>query len=174
MIRALALALPILAIPPHAYAADLLGTITATMGDAPAQDWFVTAEGGESQSALAKMPGVPLHDVSLWGNTSADETASLKGALLLDFSVMGSGGAATVMDATLQYLEEGYSGGYLAGSDGDLAITLTRFDESGDGLAIAGDFTATATFSDNLAAMSTDPSKTRSFSGTFEVTLPLQ
>jgi hypothetical protein len=169
---ALAIAVGLAFAPGLALAQDVLGTITARLGETE-MTWFITAEGGESQSAIAKMPGVPLYDVSLWGNPADTDLAAMKGALLIDFSAMAAAGSANALEPTLQYLEEGYSGGWVAGSDDVLQVTLTRFEQSGTSMALAGNFAATAAYSDDLMAMTTDSSRNLAVSGAFEALLPL-
>lgn len=166
---ALALALSLLPLP--ALATDQLGQITASIDGGAPQQWFLTAEGGESQSAANKVMN-GLTDVSLWGHATAETASSVEGALLIDFNLITLGGTPSTADATLQYLVEGYKGGFLAIADGATRVTVTRAETEGATLHIAGSFTATAAYSDQPMLQLTDDSRQVKIEGTFEATLP--
>ena len=164
------LALVLSLLPACAMAADQLGSITATV-DGAEHTWFLTAEGGESQSnATPVMNG--LTSVQLWGHATADSATSVKGALLIDFSLITLGGTPSVADATLQYLVDGYKGGYLATDDDSVQITVTTAEPQDKALHIAGSFTATAAYSDQPMLQLTDDSRQMQITGNFDARLP--
>ena len=160
-----------LALPLPAAAADTIGHITATV-DGYEMSWFVTAEGDESQSGALAMPG-GLADVSLWGNPTEGALAELKGALLLDFMAMATGGPIA-LDPTLQYLEDGYAGAWVALDEETAQISLTVFEPGDDGVHLEGTFRAQAAFTDDMATMTTDPARHVEIVGRFEANLPMQ
>lgn len=171
MLRALSLA-ALMLLPGLATAQDLLGTISASV-DGTEMSWYLTAEGGESQSGARATMGVPMVDISLWGNPAPDQLATLKGALVIDFKAVTTGGARA-MTPEIQYLEDGYAGAWIALTDDVVSVSLTSFDKTDSAVTLAGSFEATAAFTDDMATMQTDPTRTRVITGSFEATLPLQ
>lgn len=159
-------------IPGLALAQDNIGTITASV-DGTEMTWYITAEDGESQSGALATMGVPTTDISLWGNPDAGKLAMLTGALVIDFLAMTAGGPVAVAPE-LQYLEDGYTGAWIALSDDTVTVTLTALEQSDSTVHVAGDFEATAAFTDDMATMTTDPTRTKHIAGHFEATLPLQ
>lgn len=153
-----------------AAAQEVLGTIEARQGHT-LRTWFVTRDGAQSQSAWQQVvPG--LIDVSLWGHATDDTATSVNGALILDFDVMTAYGAPKATEPTMQYLSEGYSGGWLALDDDALSVTIESFENSGSGLAVQGTFTATLTYSPDLMKLVLDPSRTQTVEGRFSAVLP--
>lgn len=151
-------------------AQEVLGTIEAREDDT-FRSWFVTRDAGQSQSRWQQpVPG--LVDVSLWGHAADDSTTSVEGALILDFDVMTSSGTPVVIEPTLQYLTEGYGGGWLALDDSSLSVTLESFDASETGLSVAGTFSATLTYSTDPMKQTLDPSRTQTMEGRFSAVLP--
>ncbi len=149
-----------------ALAADQYGTITAT-ADGTAGTWFVNGAEGQSQSGWMKLMA-GLYDVSLWGNPTSDDTAAMKGALLLDFSLMAKTGAAS--DATLTYMDKGPARVWLA-EDATLDLTLATSEISDAGLHVTGTFSASPVLTDMSGTP--DPSGgTMRIEGSFDVTLP--
>lgn len=167
---ALSLSSSVCLLPASAFAQEQLGTLTASI-DGTEQQWFLTAKDGESQSSYTEvMKG--LTDISLWGHATDDSATSVKGALLIDFNLMSMGGGLSAVDATLQYLEDGYGGGYLAVSDGATRITVTAQEKQGEALHITGSFSATASYSDNPMQQQVDDSKQVTIEGSFDAVLP--
>ena len=164
----LALLLPV---PSPISAQEVLGTIEARQEDT-FRTWFVTRDGEQSQSSWREM-APNLVQVSLWGHVTEDSATSVNEALILDFNVMTSGGTRTVIDPTLQYLSEGYGGGWLALDDTSLTLAIETFESSGDGLAVAGTFAATLTYSTDLMQQVLDPSQTQTMEGRFSAVLSL-
>ena len=149
-----------------AGAADLYGTLTATIGGED-RTWSVNGDANGSQSDWTLMTR-GLYDVSFWGNTDPDQTASVTGALLIDFSlIQASGGAA---DATVQYLEEGYTAYWYAEGDA-VTLTFTAIEPSDTALHLAGTFTATAG-KIGKGGVPDDAAGELPISGSFDVTLP--
>ncbi|MGC9369090.1 MAG: hypothetical protein ACP5DX_06070 [Paracoccaceae bacterium] len=164
------LALALFLVPAGATAQDLLGTIEATV-DGQARTWYLTAQDGESQSDFAQiMRG--MNAVSLFGHPTDDSITAVKGALLIDFSLITLGGTPSVADATLQYLEDGYGGGYLATTDGATQVSLDAVEVKDDTLHIEGHFAATAAYSDDIMRQTTDDSRTITLNGSFRATVP--
>lgn len=152
-------------------AQEVLGTLEARQDDA-FRTWFVTRDGAQSQSAWREeMPGL-LVDVSLWGHATDDTATSVNEALILDFGVITSTGAPVASEPTLQYLTEGYGGGWLALDDTSLSVSIETFEISDAGLTVAGTFTATLTYSTDVMRQVLDPSRTQTMEGRFSAVLP--
>jgi hypothetical protein len=153
-----------------AMPADVTGQIVGRFEDT-VRTWFLTRDGDQSQSGWRQMvPG--LVDVSLWGHDSDTTTTSVKEAMLLDFQVTTTGGSPQVMNATLQFLSEGYQGAWLAVEDQDVTVTIEIFQPSDTGLRIKGSFRANTTYSTDPMKQVMVPSRTEIIEGRFEADLP--
>lgn len=151
-------------------AQEVQGTVEARQDDT-FRTWFVTQDGAQTQSAWQEVvPG--LVSLTLWGHATDDTATSVDEALILDFGVMTSTGAPVVTDPTLQYLSEGYGGGWLAMDDTSLSVAIETFEVSDAGLVVAGTFTAMLTYSTDLMRQTLDPSRTQAMEGRFSATLP--
>ena len=151
-------------------AQEHLGTLEARHEDT-FRTWFVTRDGAQSQSSWREMaPG--LIDVTLWGHATADSATSVNDALVLDFDVMTTSGSPVAVEPTLQYLSAGYGGGWLAVDDTSITVLIDTFDVTDTGLAVAGTFTATLTYSTDVTRQILDPSQTQTMEGRFSATLP--
>ena len=167
---ALALIVPLSTAAVPVAAQDRLGEIGARIDDT-FRTWHLTRKDGQSQSSWSEMaPG--LIDVSLWGHATADSTTSIKEAFLLDFGLLITGGTPQVTDPTLQYLENGYDGGWLALTPENLTMTIESATVNGTELTLRGSFTATAQYSDKIMEQTVDPTRTLALEGNFEVVLP--
>lgn len=152
-------------------AQEVLGTLEARQDDT-FRTWFVTRDGAQSQSNWQEeMPGL-LFDVSLWGHATDDTATSVNEALILDFDVNTSSGEPVASDPTLQYLTEGYGGGWLALDDDNLSVTIETFEITDAGLTVAGTFTATLTYSTDVMRQVLDPSRSQTMEGRFTAVLP--
>lgn len=165
---ALIVSLSMAAMP--AAAQDRLGGIGARIDDT-FRTWHLTLKDGQSQSSWSEMaPG--LIDVSLWGHATPDSTTSIKEAFLLDFSLLITGGTLQATDPTLQYLENGYDGGWLALTPENLTIKIESAAVTGTELTLKGSFTAMAQYSDKIMEQMVDPTRTLALEGNFEAVLP--
>lgn len=153
-----------------ALSQEVLGTIEARVDDT-FRTWHLTRDGDQNQSRWAEMMR-GLTDVSLWGHDSPDSATSVAGAMILDFGVMTTTGTPVVVNPTLQYLTEGYKGGWLATDDSQIAVTLETFDATAAGLKITGSFTATLTYSTDPMTQTMDPTRSQTIEGRFDATLP--
>lgn len=171
MMRIVLSALCAMLFPLEVSAQTTLGTITASVAGTE-RTWYITEEDGETQSLLMS-PMSGLFQVTLWGNPSAEINAQIEGAMILGFMVLNRGGAQ-VMEPTLQWLEQGYGGGWLALDESAVSITMTSAEETETGLTLAGTFKATAAFSDQVMAQIVDPNRSVEIEGSFEANLPLR
>lgn len=170
MTRLLLITALLLHVAAPVHAQEVLGTIEARQDDT-FRTWFVTREGSQSQSSWQEMaPG--LIDVTLWGHATDDSATSVNEALVLDFDVMTAAGTPVVIEPTLQYLSEGYGGGWLALDDTSLSVAIEAIDVTEAGLALAGTFTATLTYSTDVMKQTLDPTRTQTMEGRFQVALP--
>lgn len=165
------LTLPVLmTIASPALPADVMGQIVGRFEDT-VRTWFLTRDGDQSQSDWQQVsPG--LVDISLWGHASDGTTTSVEEAMLLDFQVMTNGESPQVMEATLQFLSEGYKGAWLAVDDQDVKVTIEVFELSETNLRIKGSFRANATYSTDPMKQVMVPSRTEVIEGRFEADLP--
>lgn len=153
-----------------ALAQDSLGSIEARIDDT-FRTWHLTRDGSQSQSSwIEKGPGIT--DVSLWGHDTPDTTSSVAEALILDFAVMTGTGTPMAINPTLQYLSEGYKGGWLAIDDSQITVTLESFDITPAGLNVAGSLSATLSYSTNPMAQTIDPTRSQPVEGRFAAILP--
>lgn len=160
----------LLATSSPAISADVTGQIVGRVEDT-VRTWFLTRDGDQSQSGW-RQPVAGLIDVSLWGHDSDNTTSSVKQAMLLDFQVMTAYGSPQVMNATLQFLSDGYQGAWLAVEDQDVTVTIETFEPSDTGLSIKGSFRADTTYSSNPMKQVMVPERTQVIEGRFEATLP--
>ena len=165
----LALIVPLSMASVPVSAQDRLGGIGARMDDT-FRTWHLTSKDGQSQSSWSEMaPG--LIDVSLWGHATPDSTTSIKEAFLLDFGLVITGGTLQATDPTLQYLENGYDGGWLALTPENLTIEIVSASVIGTELTLKGSFTAMAQYSDTIMEQAVDPTRTLVLEGSFEAVL---
>lgn len=153
--------------------AETLGTITATM-DGEERTWFITADGGESQSSLVQpMAGMLMgSSIILWGVPDEDIVATTKDVLTLDATLMRGAGGMMPVNPQARYLVTGFNDQWIAVDEGQTEMTLTAVEPVGDGLHVAGTFTATANYTQDMTDQDVDRSKTKVISGSFDVTLP--
>lgn len=172
MIRPLALAVA-LGVPLPALAQDTVGTITGTL-NGEETTWYITYDGADSQSAYMTIVP-PSSQVTLWGHAEEGSIMSLQDSLILDFFAIAQGGNLAANTLSLQHLDDGYSGGWIADDEtGSLSVTVTTLEPTDAGLTIAGSFEAEAVWSPNMMSRELDPSRTAQISGRFEATLPAQ
>ena len=153
--------------------AETLGTITATI-DGAERTWFVTAEGGESQSSFIQpMAGMlNMSSFILWGNPKEDVLATNKDVLMLSATlVRGAGGMMPVTPET-RYLVNGFKDQWIAVDEGLTEMDLTTIEPVDGGLHVAGTFTAQANYTQDMMEQDVDRSKTKVITGRFDVTLP--
>lgn len=151
-------------------AQEVLGTLEARQNDT-FRTWFVTRDGAQTQSSWRQMaPGVI--NLSLWGHATDTSATSVNDALILDFNVMTAAGTPLVVDPTLQYLAEGYGGGWLALDDSSISVTVEKLDVTDASLSIAGTFTAQLTYSTDIMRQILETSKTQTMEGRFSAVLP--
>lgn len=153
--------------------ADTLGTITATM-DGEERTWFITAEDGESQSSFVQpMAGMLMgSSFILWGVPDEDTVATMKDVLMLDATLMRGAGGMIPVNPTTRYLVGGFKDQWVAEEEGQTEMTLTTIEPIDGGLHVAGTFTATANYTQDMTGQEVDRSKIKVISGSFDVTLP--
>jgi len=171
MFRDIALAAALFLAPTFCYAQDVFGTLTATIEGAE-RSWFLTSDGGQSQSHGLKIAVANMQSFSLWGQPTADTVAEAKDSLLLKFDIMAVGGTTMPLNVSLTYLADGWASGWLANEEGQTVFTLSTLEEVDGGLLVEGSFASTAYYSDNLVSGQVDPSQTMQIDGNFSATLP--
>lgn len=171
ILKSLALCATILAA--HPAMADTLGTITATM-DGKERTWFITAEDGESQSSFVQPMAGMLTGSSfiLWGVPDEGIVATMKDVLMLDATLMRGAGGMMPVTPTARYLVTGFKDQWIAVDEGQTEMTLTTIEPIDGGLHVAGTFTATANYTEDMREQDVDRSKSKVIRGSFDVTLP--
>mgnify|MGYP001818386064 CR=1 FL=1 len=153
--------------------AETIGTITATV-DGQEKTWYVTAADGESQSSWVQpMPGMlSMSSFSLWGNPSEEEIASVKDVLAIGFTVVRGRGGMTPANPEVQYLVTGFDDQWVATGEGATDLTISELERAGEGVRVAGSFTAHAHYTSDGARLELDRSRGKTISGSFQATLP--
>lgn len=143
---------------PAAAAEDADGTITATFNGTE-RTWYVTSmeRGGRhiSQSDWSPMFASQA-EVSLFGHVSPTSQRSNE-ALMLSFTLNGSGTSATAMEPSITYLSEGLLNNHSSEHDGgEAVVTVENARIDGPILEISGTFSGTLPF--RSMNQSVDPS----------------
>lgn len=171
MFRDIALTAALFFAPTCCYAQDVIGTLTATI-EGTERSWFLTSNGGQSQSHGLNIAVANMQSFSLWGQPTADTVAETKDSLLLKFDVMAVGGNTVPLNVSLTYLADGWASGWLANEGDQTVFTLSTLQEVDGGLFLEGVFASTSYYSDNLVSGRGDPLQTMQIDGTFSAILP--
>ncbi|MCV2894351.1 hypothetical protein [Lentibacter sp. XHP0401] len=169
--RQTALAAALVLTPTLCVAQDVFGTLTATI-ESTERNWFLTADGEQSQSHGLTIAVANLQSFSLWGQPTENTVAEAKDSLLLKFDIMSVGGKTVPLNVSLTYLADGWASGWLADEGEQTALSLTTLEEVDGGLLLEGRFSSTAYYSNNLMTGQVDPSQKMQIDGTFSANLP--
>ncbi|MCB1336540.1 MAG: hypothetical protein KDK10_03455 [Maritimibacter sp.] len=161
-----------LAALPLTALAEQIGSITAAIDGGAETTWYLEAQGDESQSLAMQSGGIPAVNLALWGNPTAGKLAEVNGALLIGFIAQTGGGAALAPE--IQYLENSYSGFWIALDEPAAKISLEELTMGDGSVAVRGSFEANLAFTDDPATLATDPDRRKAVAGHFEAVLPLQ
>lgn len=157
--------------PAVCTAQEVFGTIKASL-DGAERTWFLTAQDDESQSFVLKVAAVHLQSFSLWGVPDEQSVQVIDDSFLLTFDIMSVGDQMIVADASVIYLADGWSSGWIADEPEQIAVSLKTLEKREDGVFVEGSFTATANFSAPLAGGEVDTSRPMAIEGAFTALMP--
>ncbi|MCV2865144.1 hypothetical protein [Defluviimonas sp. WL0075] len=155
-----------------AIAADTYGEIRATLNGED-RVWYILGSEGSSNSDWTQLVRT-MFDVSLWGSAEEADPYYVPGALLIDFSALGSEDDWDASEIEVQYLENGYVSMYLANDDEDSAVTIDDLRVEDGTMFLSGSFYSNVYYRANAMSLETDRSKSIVIKGTFRVELPEQ
>jgi hypothetical protein len=171
VLRHIALTTAFSFLPTLCVAQDVFGTMTATIENTE-RNWYLTADGEQSQSHGLKIAAANLQSFSLWGQPTEETVAEAKDSLLLKFDIMAVGGNTVPLNVSLTYLADGWASGWLAEEGGQTVFSLSTFEQVEGGLLLEGTFASTTYYSDNLVSGQIETSQTMQIAGTFRAILP--
>lgn len=124
------------------------GVITATFNGTE-RTWYITSaeRGGQyiSQSDWSSL-FADQSNVSIMGHVSSSWPFQSREAIMIGFTLQGTGENPSVGDASITYLSGGITNNHSSSHDGNANISVTTASIDGDTLTISGSFSGTLPF----------------------------
>ena len=150
-----------------ALAEESIGTIEGTL-DGEQRTWIVYADDGDSDWT----GGGDFPALGIVGHVEGTDSNDFARAIDIGFNVYLKQQPLEFQDPHVNYFDTSILDGYFSSPDTEPAqFTITSLQVIGDKLAIKGTFTSKLYFSNNMGR-NLDMSKSKSVTGTYDVTLP--
>ncbi len=151
------------------WSEEAIGTLKGTL-DGQKRTWIVYADDGDSNwTGGDDFPGL-----GIVGHAEGTDSNDFAGAIDIGFNVYLKQQPLEFQSPHVNYYETSILDAYFSLPDTEPAqFTITSIQVIGDKLAIKGTFTAKLYYSNNMGR-DVDMSKSKSVTGTYDVTLPRQ